>query len=91
MHAGTPVIAGDNSAMPEVVDGAGLLVGVDDVNGWTDAISEVLADRSLADRLSAAGRVRAEAYAPAVAARRLIDVWRDALSRDAPTPDEWAR
>lgn len=81
MHAGTPVIAGDNSAMPEVVAGAGLLVGVDDPGAWTDAIDEVVADRSVADRLSAAGRVRAEAYAPAASARRLIAAWREALSR----------
>ena len=30
MHAGTPVIAGDNSAMPEVVADAGLLLQADD-------------------------------------------------------------
>lgn len=81
MHAGTPVIAGDNSAMPEVLAGAGLLAGTDDPDGWADAIAEVIADRSLADALSAAGRARAEAYAPAVAARRLVGAWRDALSR----------
>ncbi len=81
MHAGTPVIAGDNSAMPEVVAGAGLLLDVDDPDGWADAIDEIVANRSLADRLSAAGRVRAEAYAPAVSARRLIGAWREAHSR----------
>ena len=79
MVAGTPVVAGDNSAMPEVVADAGLLVGVNDPDCWADAIEEVVADPSLADRLSAAGRVRAEAYAPAVSARRLISVWREAL------------
>lgn len=82
MHSGTAVIAGDNSAMPEVLAGAGLLVGVDDVDGWVDAISEVLTDRSLAERLSAAGRTRARAFAPAVCAGRLIGAWRDALGRD---------
>ena len=82
MRAGTPVIAGDNSAMPEVVAGAGLLLGVDDPGAWADAIDEVVTDRSVADRLSAAGRVRAQAYAPAVAAQRLIAAWREALSRD---------
>lgn len=81
MHAGTPVIAGDNSAIPEVVDGAGLLLGVDDADAWAEAVSEVLSDRSVADRMSAAGRVRAEAYAPDVAARRLVEAWRDALGR----------
>ncbi len=82
MHAGTPVIAGDNSAMPEVVAGAGLLLGVDDPGAWADAIDEVVTDRSVAGRLSAAGRVRAQAYAPAVAAQRLVAAWREALSRD---------
>ncbi len=81
MHAGTPVIAGDNSAMPEVVADAGLLVGVDDPDSWADAIDEIVANPSVADRLSAVGRVRAEAYAPAVSARRLISAWRETLSR----------
>ena len=79
MHAGTPVIAGDNSAMPEVVADAGLLLGVDDPGGWADAIDEIVANRSVADRLSAAGQARAEAYAPSVSARRLIAAWRETL------------
>lgn len=75
MHAGTPVIAGDNSAMPEVVADAGLLVPADDVGAWADAVDEIVASDSLASRLSAAGQARAEHYAPAIAASRLLDAW----------------
>ncbi|MCY3850986.1 MAG: glycosyltransferase family 1 protein [Acidimicrobiaceae bacterium] len=76
MNAGTPVIAGDNSAMPEVVAEAGLLLQADDPGTWADAIDEVVANRSLASRLSAAGQARAEHYAPESAAARLVDAWR---------------
>ncbi|MDE0607891.1 MAG: glycosyltransferase family 1 protein [Acidimicrobiaceae bacterium] len=76
MHSGTPVVAGDNSAMPEVVADAGLLLAADKPAMWADAIDEIVTDSSLASRLSAAGRARAERYAPASAAARLVDAWR---------------
>ena len=75
MHAGTPVIAGNNTAMPEVVVDAGLLVSADDVDGWVDAIDAVLTDSALVARLSAAGRLRAERFAPTRVAERLLSVW----------------
>ena len=77
MHAGTPVIAGDNSAMPEVVADAGLLLKADEADAWAEAIDEIVANESFANRLSAAGQARAKRYAPASAAGRLIDAWRD--------------
>ncbi len=76
MHAGTPVIASDNSAMPEVVADAGLLLGADNPADWADAIDDIVSNRTFAGRLSAAGKARAEEYAPGVAAGRLIDAWR---------------
>ncbi|MXW62659.1 MAG: glycosyltransferase family 4 protein [Acidimicrobiaceae bacterium] len=76
MHAGTPVIAGDNSAMPEVVADAGLLLQADDPGTWADAIDEIVTNGTLASCLSAAGQARSEYYAPAPAAARLVDAWR---------------
>ncbi len=76
MHAGTPVVAGDNSAMPEVVADAGILLPADEPGVWADAIDEIVTDGSLASRLSAAGQARSEHYAPASAAARLVDAWR---------------
>ena len=77
MHAGTPVIAGDNSAMPEVVADAGLLLEADEADAWAEAIDEIVANESFANRLSAAGQARAKRYAPASAVSRLIDAWRE--------------
>ena len=76
MHAGTPVIAGNNSAIPEVVADAGLLVEADEAGTWAEAIDEVVGQPWFASRLVAAGQARAEYYAPELAASRLIDAWR---------------
>lgn len=78
MAAGTPVIAADNTAMPEVVSDTGLLLGADDVEDWASAIAEITSNQDLADRMCAAGRARAECFAPEIVAKRLINVWREA-------------
>lgn len=59
MRAGTPVVAADRPAIPEVAGGAALLVDPDDVPSITNALRTVLTDRILADRLRSAGRSRA--------------------------------
>lgn len=61
MLAGRPVVASRVSALPElVVDGeTGLLVPVDDPAALSAAVSRLLDDRNLAERLGAGGRVRA--------------------------------
>ena len=42
MAAGCPVIAADATALPEVVDGVGRLVGTDDIAGWEAAMGAAL-------------------------------------------------
>jgi glycosyltransferase involved in cell wall biosynthesis len=44
MACGTPVVSSDRSAMPEVVDAAGLLVDPENVDAIADAIARVLSD-----------------------------------------------
>lgn len=41
MQSGTPVISADNSALTEIVSGAGMLVDTYDVNAWTDALEHM--------------------------------------------------
>jgi glycosyltransferase involved in cell wall biosynthesis len=55
MACGVPVVASDIPALVEVTRGAALLVPPCDVPGWTTALSTVLADHALSDRLSRAG------------------------------------
>ena len=78
LAAGCPVIAANATALPEVVGGAGVLVDVDDVGGWTRAMAAQLdAPREAG---AAVRRERAAAFAPAVCAQRLLDAYRAALA-----------
>lgn len=71
-----PVIAAAATALPEVVADAGLLVAPDDPDEWSEAMAQVLEDRSLTDRLVAAGRERAHAFDWSETAAVLEDVYR---------------
>lgn len=73
MGRGTPVVAFDCPRGPrELIDDGvdGLLVDDGDVDGFASALSRLLTDEELRQRLGAAALVRAEQYArPTVAAR----------------------
>jgi alpha-1,6-mannosyltransferase len=60
LASGTPVVVSDQSALPEVVGGAGAVVAGDDGRDWGAALA-ALADRSPAERRAAA-RARAELF-----------------------------
>ena len=76
MSRGCPVIAADATALPEVVDGAGLLVPASDPDQWSDAMARVLDDAALRTSLVTAGHQRALNYDWTVAATVLADVYR---------------
>ena len=79
MQRGLPVVAARTTAVPEVVGGAGILVGPDDVDGWTVALNEVLEDPERRRELVAAGREQARLWSPERVAAGLIDAYRRAL------------
>ena len=81
MAVGCPVIASSATALPEVVGDAGLVIGPDDVAGWTAAMLRLLDDETLRSRLVAAGRERVRSLSPAESARRLVAAYRLALER----------
>jgi alpha-1,3-rhamnosyl/mannosyltransferase len=76
MSRGCPVIAADATALPEVVDGAGLLVPASDPDRWSDAMARILDDPALSASLIRAGHQRALNYDWTVAASVLADVYR---------------
>ena len=78
MRSGTPVIAADAAALPEVVGGGGTLVDPDDVDGWVDALLEARSGSPRIRRQVDRGRVRAADFAPDLAAGRLLEAWRAA-------------
>ena len=86
MAVGTPVIAADATALPEVLgpprpEPAGLLLDPDDGAGWADAVGRVLDDTDLRARLIAAGHARAAELTDVRSARALVTAYRGALAR----------
>lgn len=81
MQCGTPVIAANTTALPEVVGDAGLLVAPD-VAPLADAMQRVLDDAGLRERLSAQGLQRAQQFSWAATARQTVTVYRQIAARD---------
>ena len=79
MLTGTPVLAADATALPEVLgrgtSAGGLLLPPDDVGAWAGALEEVLTDPAEASRLSAAGLARAALLRAADPVDGLLAAW----------------
>jgi glycosyltransferase involved in cell wall biosynthesis len=80
MAAGSPVVAADATALPEVVGDAGCLVPVGATGRWADAIAGLLADPAERARLAVAGRERAATYTPSRNAAGFAGLYRAALA-----------
>jgi glycosyltransferase involved in cell wall biosynthesis len=75
MACGTPVVAADNSSLPEVVGDAGLLVDSSDAGALADALARLLQDQLLRRRLIAAGRRQVQRFTWEQAARSLLRIY----------------
>ena len=62
MACGTPVIASATTSVPEVVGSAGLLVDPEDIDACSEAMTHLLEDSELAEKLSASGLERAKTF-----------------------------
>jgi len=71
MACGVPVITADNSSLPEIVDGAGIMVEAMDTAGWTREMQRLALDPKLRAELAAKGRARAEQFSWDNSARQL--------------------
>jgi glycosyltransferase involved in cell wall biosynthesis len=71
MACGTPVITSDNTAMPESVGDAGILLPAEDTAGFTAAMERVARDDSLRERMRRAGLERARLFSWERSARAL--------------------
>jgi glycosyltransferase involved in cell wall biosynthesis len=76
MACGTPVVASRASCLPEVAEGAALLVDPNNVEGLTSALELVLLDTDLRARLVEQGLARARQYTWRRAAEQLLGVYR---------------
>lgn len=77
MAAGVPVIAGNNTAMPEVLEDCGILVQSNDVNRIADAYASLLSDAGLRNRLGGSGRARAMSFGWDSSAIRYLEILED--------------
>ena len=78
MAAGVAVVSSDAPALVEVGGGATVVVPVGDRDALADALRSVLDDEALAQRLRAAGRVRAGAFSWDRAGAQLLGAARGA-------------
>lgn len=75
MACGTPVVASRASCVPEVAEGAALLVDPLDVDALATALSRAVEDETLRGELQREGQQRAAQYAWRSAAERLLAVY----------------
>lgn len=82
MACGTPVVAANNSSLPEVVGEGGLLVDAGDGHALAGALARVLTEPGLRQKLVVAGRAQAARFRWPHAAQHLLELYR-ATAREA--------
>lgn len=80
MARSCPVIAADATALPEVVEDAGVLVSPDNAEHWAQAMLEMLEGKEQRERYIEAGLQRSKAFTWEVSASILQDSYRHALA-----------
>jgi alpha-1,3-rhamnosyl/mannosyltransferase len=73
MACGTPVIAANATSIPEVVDGAALLVDPTDAEAWSQALARLMSDDEARARLVAAGGSHARRHTAERSAAPMLD------------------
>jgi glycosyltransferase involved in cell wall biosynthesis len=80
LACGAPVVAGNNTSMPEVLGDAALLVDVEDEDALFDAALRLIREPELAAELRARGLRRASELTWQACARATYDVYREAAN-----------
>lgn len=80
MHQGCPVLAADATALPEVVDGAGILVDPDDPEEWSRRMCTMIEEPGLRVDLAERGRARAATFTWGRTAGIITGAYRRALA-----------
>ncbi|MBN1934729.1 MAG: glycosyltransferase family 4 protein [Anaerolineae bacterium] len=75
MACGVPVVASNNSSLPQVVGEAGLLLDAENVDAWVDALDRLLDDAMFRHTLGEHGRQRASQFTWHKAARALLTAY----------------
>jgi glycosyltransferase involved in cell wall biosynthesis len=80
MAHGTPVVASNTSALPEVVGNAAMMVNPENVFEISRALQRVLTDQSLRERMKAAGLEQAQRFSWDTSVRRMLDVYEQVVA-----------
>ncbi|MHC1589435.1 MAG: glycosyltransferase family 4 protein, partial [Candidatus Hecatellaceae archaeon] len=75
MACGCPVVSSNASSMPEILGDAALLVNPYDVEGWRQALDQVLSSDRLRSRLSGLGLSRAKNFTWEKTAKQTLEVY----------------
>lgn len=81
MSCGTPVICSNTSSLAEIVNGAGMLLDLDDLREWIEAMELILSDQELRAKLSEQGLKRAKLFSWEKTARQICEVYEE-LSKE---------
>jgi len=81
MACGVPVIAANNSSIPEIVGEAALLFDAQDVREISDSLRQILTDQALGAMLSKAGIERAASFSWEKCAQETVEVYKDVVDR----------
>ena len=77
MRCGAPVLCSDNSAFPEVVGDAGVLIPAENASVWADTMLELLGDETRRNDLRQRGLARASQFSWDRTAQETYDVYKD--------------
>jgi glycosyltransferase involved in cell wall biosynthesis len=86
MAHGVPAVVGNAGALPELADGAAILVDPEDVASIADGLERLLADAALREKLGAEGRRRAANFTWERAAAATHEVLGRIASTGTPAP-----
>jgi glycosyltransferase involved in cell wall biosynthesis len=78
-NCGCPVIAADNSSIPEVAGEAAVLLDANDHQGWVTAIQRLATETTFADDYRLKGQKRAMLFSWEKCAKQTIDVYKGML------------
>ena len=81
MACETPVVAADNSSIPEAVGDAGILVPTNDAAALAGALSNLLSDTALRSRMVTAGIQQASKFTWAKSAQQLLGIYQTLLGQ----------
>lgn len=81
MASGVPCIVSNRSCLPEVTQGAAMLVDPEDIEGWSQAIEMAMLDEEWQQEACAAGLKVAASYSWSSTVDKTVDVYRKVLGR----------